>query len=45
MVAADTPKVSATSVRDIPQSTAASTLSLRSFEYALMPKVSRELNA
>ena len=39
MVETDTPKVSAISWRGIPRSTAASTLSLRSFEYALMSAV------
>ena len=34
----------ATSLRGIPRSTAANTLSLRSFEYAFMPAPSHELN-
>jgi hypothetical protein len=33
----ETPKTSATSLRSMPRSTAPSTLSLRSFEYAFMP--------
>src|SRR5215210_8929094 len=44
MVETDTPKVSAISRRGIPRSTAASTLSLRSFEYALMPTLSHGFN-
>jgi hypothetical protein len=44
MVGADTPKICAISSRGIPRSTAASTLSLRSFEYGFMPRVSYPLN-
>src|SRR5215208_4274766 len=39
-VGSETPKVSATSPRGIPRSTAASTLILRSFEYGFMTRVS-----
>ena len=45
MVGTDMPKVLATSSRAIPRSTAASTLSLRSFEYAFMPAPSHRINA
>jgi hypothetical protein len=34
----ETPKILATSLRGIPRSTASNTFSLRSFEYALMPR-------
>jgi hypothetical protein len=44
-VETETPKISATSLRGIPRSTAASTLSLRSLEYALMPAASHGFNA
>jgi hypothetical protein len=37
MVGIDTEKVSATSSLGLPESTAASTLNLRSFEYGFMP--------
>ena len=40
MVGNETPKVSATSLRGIPRSTAASTRNLKSFEYAFMLRVS-----
>jgi uncharacterized membrane protein YkvA (DUF1232 family) len=44
MVETETPKVLATCALGIPRSTAASTLSLRSFEYALMPALSHGFN-
>src|SRR5215218_9086570 len=44
MVETDTPKVFATSALGIPRSTAASTLSLRSFEYAFMSALSHGFN-
>src|SRR5215210_4401138 len=44
MVGSDTPKTRAISSRGIPRSTAASTLSLRSFEYGFMPGVSHPIN-
>jgi hypothetical protein len=40
MVGSDTPKTRATSFFGMPRSTAASTLSLRSFEYGFMAEVS-----
>lgn len=40
----DIPKISATSLRGIPRSTASNTLSLRSFEYAFMPVVSTRIS-
>src|SRR5215211_5640163 len=44
MVETDTPKVFATCPLGIPRSTADSTLSLRSFEYAFMPALSHGFN-
>jgi hypothetical protein len=44
MVETDTPKVFATSALGIPRSAAASTLSLRSLEYAFMPALSHGFN-
>jgi hypothetical protein len=42
MVETDTPKTLAACALGIPRSTAASTLSLRSFEYGFMPRVSHK---
>jgi hypothetical protein len=44
MVDTDTPKVFAASALGIPRSTAASTFSLRSFEYAFMAALSHGFN-